>query len=117
MARQLEVQTPRSSFGAGQLGYDGASDDLQAVAHAGQQPVKLLVAQLDLPGEELADAGLMHTADTRQFGLGGARLEHHLMKHVSTTGHAKSIRSEEHTSELQSRFDLVCRLLLEKKKI
>src|SRR5699024_12274186 len=27
------------------------------------------------------------------------------------------IRSEEHTSELQSRFDLVCRLLLEKKKI
>src|SRR5699024_12727327 len=25
--------------------------------------------------------------------------------------------SEEHTSELQSRFDLVCRLLLEKKKI
>src|SRR5438067_10575656 len=27
-----------------------------------------------------------------------------------------SRRSEEHTSELQSRFDLVCRLLLEKKK-
>src|SRR5437868_10690237 len=29
---------------------------------------------------------------------------------------ADAIRSEEHTSELQSRFDLVCRLLLEKKK-
>src|SRR5699024_11415766 len=28
-----------------------------------------------------------------------------------------SIRSEEHTSELQSRFDIVCRLLLEKKKV
>src|SRR5699024_9114948 len=28
----------------------------------------------------------------------------------------KTERSEEHTSELQSRFDLVCRLLLEKKK-
>src|SRR5699024_9928776 len=28
-----------------------------------------------------------------------------------------NLRSEEHTSELQSRFDLVCRLLLEKKKI
>src|SRR5437868_7812142 len=27
----------------------------------------------------------------------------------------KFVRSEEHTSELQSRFDLVCRLLLEKK--
>src|SRR5699024_12109668 len=29
---------------------------------------------------------------------------------------AHILRSEEHTSELQSRFDLVCRLLLEKKK-
>src|SRR5699024_11285774 len=30
---------------------------------------------------------------------------------------SKSVsRSEEHTSELQSRFDIVCRLLLEKKK-
>src|SRR5207249_5568605 len=28
---------------------------------------------------------------------------------------SSSFRSEEHTSELQSRFDLVCRLLLEKK--
>src|SRR5437868_10867006 len=28
----------------------------------------------------------------------------------------RGMRSEEHTSELQSRFDLVCRLLLEKKK-
>src|SRR5207249_8729998 len=28
----------------------------------------------------------------------------------------RSKRSEEHTSELQSRFELVCRLLLEKKK-
>src|SRR5438874_3520193 len=28
----------------------------------------------------------------------------------------QAIRSEEHTSELQSRRDLVCRLLLEKKK-
>src|SRR5438105_7945863 len=29
---------------------------------------------------------------------------------------AREARSEEHTSELQSRVDLVCRLLLEKKK-
>src|SRR5699024_11760958 len=32
------------------------------------------------------------------------------------TGDVQPVRSEEHTSELQSRFDLVCRLLLEKKK-
>src|SRR5690606_41433070 len=30
--------------------------------------------------------------------------------------HGKSFRSEEHTSELQSRENLVCRLLLEKQK-
>src|SRR5438874_4872867 len=30
--------------------------------------------------------------------------------------HISELRSEEHTSELQSRRDLVCRLLLEKKK-
>src|SRR2546429_3975743 len=30
--------------------------------------------------------------------------------------YAQSVRSEEHTSELQSRLHLVCRLLLEKKK-
>src|SRR2546422_11578854 len=35
--------------------------------------------------------------------------------HYVTTGD-ENIRSEEHTSELQSRLHLVCRLLLEKKK-
>src|SRR5438105_12021200 len=33
-----------------------------------------------------------------------------------TPARVRSSRSEEHTSELQSRVDLVCRLLLEKKK-
>src|SRR5207249_11104130 len=33
----------------------------------------------------------------------------------ATTTTTSGRRSEEHTSELQSRFDLVCRLLLEKK--
>src|SRR5699024_11732753 len=32
----------------------------------------------------------------------------------SETMFANRVRSEEHTSELQSRFDLVCRLLLDK---
>src|SRR3712207_7275297 len=34
----------------------------------------------------------------------------------ASEAHAVSLRSEEHTSELQSRQYLVCRLLLEKKK-
>src|SRR5690349_22571921 len=36
--------------------------------------------------------------------------------HVGIEGVTGEVRSEEHTSELQSRRDLVCRLLLEKKK-
>src|SRR2546421_2067565 len=35
---------------------------------------------------------------------------------VDVIGAVLGVRSEEHTSELQSRSDLVCRLLLEKKK-
>src|SRR5437868_11423255 len=35
---------------------------------------------------------------------------------VSSCLFSATHRSEEHTSELQSRFDIVCRLLLEKKK-
>src|SRR5699024_12302523 len=41
---------------------------------------------------------------------------YNLLFHVLLAHLAKFLRSEEHTSELQSRFDLVCRLLLEKKK-
>src|SRR5207249_8144268 len=39
-----------------------------------------------------------------------------LLLELRVQGGEPIIRSEEHTSELQSRFDLVCRLLLEKKK-
>src|SRR5690606_40627490 len=35
---------------------------------------------------------------------------------ILDAAHAAGLRSEEHTSELQSRENLVCRLLLEKKK-
>src|SRR5699024_11526585 len=53
----------------------------------------------------------------------GEGAEDLLGQHLATSslGHdgrqgAWAQRSEEHTSEVQSRFDLVCRLLLEKKK-
>src|SRR5690606_42151214 len=36
--------------------------------------------------------------------------------HEAFAGRGEVVRSEEHTSELQSRENLVCRLLLEKKK-
>src|SRR5260221_4965105 len=37
-------------------------------------------------------------------------------KSATRAGRSATVRSEEHTSELQSHSDLVCRLLLEKKK-
>src|SRR5699024_12859165 len=72
------------------------------------------------PGEQIARAGqpggqIAHPADRV---LAGA-LAHRAVgepegPHVVAEGIVP--RSEEHTSELQSRFDLVCRLLLDKKK-
>src|SRR2546422_6358266 len=48
----------------------------------------------------------------REVGLPGKISDHH----AGATGPTRVGRSEEHTSELQSRLHLVCRLLLEKKK-
>src|SRR5204863_6492082 len=44
------------------------------------------------------------------------RLQQLILDQERTVGNVLRDRSEEHTSELQSRRDLVCRLLLEKKK-
>src|SRR5438105_12851334 len=53
--------------------------------------------------------GLVCTTDA-ECGAGGTCTV------LMTPGFLSTVRSEEHTSELQSRVDLVCRLLLEKKK-
>src|SRR5690349_24036392 len=49
------------------------------------------------------------------FGY-GFRVPALLVSPYARRGYLDHVRSEEHTSELQSRRDLVCRLLLEKKK-
>src|SRR5690606_41698516 len=54
-----------------------------------------------------------HAADLRAFA--GQRLDD-LDGLVDGARELVDLRSEEHTSELQSRENLVCRLLLEKKK-
>src|SRR5437868_9072634 len=48
---------------------------------------------------------------TGTYSLDGSQIDFHGKARLDA-----KLRSEEHTSELQSRFDLVCRLLLEKKK-
>src|SRR5690349_23708059 len=52
---------------------------------------------------------LFRSHGAERFGLGAA-------PGTAETHQFRAVRSEEHTSELQSRRDLVCRLLLEKKK-
>src|SRR5438874_7074981 len=61
-----------------------------------------------------ADAGNSHGRAHRRHAR--ARTPRHAGASAAHSGHYAGIRSEEHTSELQSRRDLVCRLLLEKKK-
>src|SRR3712207_8117464 len=58
----------------------------------------------------------VHDADVRAVQIGQARQRAAARVHVKGVEQQFNIRSEEHTSELQSRQYLVCRLLLEKKK-
>src|SRR3712207_7626108 len=69
--------------------------------------------QVAAPREHLGVAERRHLLDVGARGEHPlAAVEHH-RAHVGAVAH---LRSEEHTSELQSRQYLVCRLLLEKKK-
>src|SRR5207247_10413895 len=60
----------------------------------------------------------LHSFPTRRSSdLGQRRGDLPALLHERAAAHrVAGLRSEEHTSELQSRVDLVCRLLLEKKK-
>src|SRR2546428_6676745 len=64
--------------------------------------------------DELPELELLGGDDARHDGEAQARGDEPLQRlRAAELDHH---RSEEHTSELQSRSDLVCRLLLEKKK-
>src|SRR5699024_11509595 len=98
---------------------------------------------VDLTGREYPAVGPYHVGseDIRNFATAVKNMHplHHDVEAARAAGHKDLVapptylvtiaqraealmvndpeaRSEEHTSELQSRFDLVCRLLLEKKK-
>src|SRR2546422_3296529 len=81
-------------------------------SHVGvENPIEVLFRRLG-DGEELADAGV-HEQDVEP-----AEASPHLAHRMIQLPCDRYVRprSEEHTSELQSRLHLVCRLLLEKKK-
>src|SRR2546427_801233 len=88
-------------------------DSLMELAQIGATPkggvCRLTLTDLDRQGRDLVtrwarEAGMTVTID--KIGNGFMR----------RPGRDNSLRSEEHTSELQSQSNLVCRLLLEKKK-
>src|SRR5207249_5086095 len=72
------------------------------------------------PDENRCAAGRSYGNETKlNTGLTASCRGKRLRREVRCKGASGRVgmrRSEEHTSELQSRFDLVCRLLLEKKK-
>src|SRR5207249_5780408 len=82
---------------------------LRDLSHESKEPCRFDCHVDSLVGNT---AGDVHFSDAREqaAALGNVR------DLWSALAHLLPIRSEEHTSELQSRFDLVCRLLLEKKK-
>src|SRR2546422_2389834 len=105
LAAQAELEKTRGKLLA--LGKDTLEVDAQlARANA-------LVAQA--PPEMLDAAKLQEQASGfEHLNLKGR--EFHRVLHEISAARPASGRSEEHTSELQSRLHLVCRLLLEKKK-
>src|SRR5690242_21222525 len=72
----------------------------------------------DLLAAEEPRVGRADRERRHQLGLPDSRchLAHHREDRRVGRRRGRRIRSEEHTSELQSHVNLVCRLLLEKKK-
>src|SRR5205823_14316004 len=105
------------------IGYSFGADVLPFVVNRLPPELRERVASLSLLGID-ADASFeVRISDWVGSGGGGAptRPELAALTHVPVLcvygeGESDSIRSEEHTSELQSLAYLVCRLLLEKKK-
>src|SRR2546430_9567511 len=73
-----------------------------------------------MPAQRNPETGWIATANSK---IAGPEYPHYLGLDVAAdhrtrriVSHLQDLRSEEHTSELQSQSNLVCRLLLEKKK-
>src|SRR5207302_10194328 len=96
---------------------------IQALPQSTLFPYTTLFRSLSARAVPVSTAALAAGCGSATFA-GGASLDFGLASFAARTGaaafdfspRASLARSEEHTSELQSRENLVCRLLLEKKK-
>src|SRR3712207_8632246 len=79
-----------------------------------RRPLRGLVAEVEQPAVGAGDHERADVAAAVPQGVGGELLEDQ-QQPVAGVVRGRRARSEEHTSELQSRQYLVCRLLLDKK--
>src|SRR5699024_12036747 len=95
------------------------------IFHNSDNHFYVIVVEIDETNTELSDEAIItgnfhHIDEGETYQFTGEIVEHaRYGKQFKAISSKKNIpktkdRSEEHTSELQSRFDLVCRLLLEK---
>src|SRR5438874_10124281 len=89
------------------------SGDMYAARLASALKQRLDVAIFGMGGPQMLAAGVEIITDYSEVSVVGIT---EVLKRLPSLTRAMRHRSEEHTSELQSRRDLVCRLLLEKKK-
>src|SRR5206468_11303339 len=90
------------------------SDDLDTARLLGIDPRRMFALAAGISAATGGVAGVLLAATATFYPTTGSE-ELLVAFEVVVVGGLGSLRSEEHTSELQSRSDLVCRLLLEKK--
>src|SRR5260370_13261755 len=87
----------------------GSNQHAKLVGQAGKESPQLI-------RRKLIDVGWYHAPRALHHELHQESANQNQWQILDAIHGARRVRSEEHTSELQSHLNLVCRLLLEKKK-